>query len=334
MISSGDASAPPVAPATPAIPPLAVTGLVITRADLIAGAAGGQEVLNLIAGGDGAGDLPALRWKSASGTVRLELWTDAANGYSRLKSAGTLALHAGNVGFTGQNEFVTITPSGDVGVGIASPLSILHVRRDVTGQLGPSLTLMNGNGGVGAGASIDFDGANRPAANPPAARIQSLDDGSWSSHLVFMTKNPGAVAYPLLERMRITNEGNVGIGTASPAYSLEVVREGNAVLKLKNTEPGASNSTVLDMLNNGEASRLSIGVNSTTHSEPNTAFFWMYNNFSMKFGTSGLERIRITGDGNVGIGTASPAARLEVAGGAVRVGGREVIDASGQALYG
>ena len=48
--------------------------------------------------------------------------------------------------------------TGSLGIGEATPYTLLHIRQDIGGQLGPSITLMNGAGGVGAGGSVDFDG--------------------------------------------------------------------------------------------------------------------------------------------------------------------------------
>ena len=89
--------------------------------------------------------------------------------------------------------------------------------------MGPSLTLMNGAGGAGAGASIDFDGYDPGNVNPPAARIRSIDDGNYSSHIAFLAKTPGAAINGLVENLRINSNGNVGVGTSTPASKLHVI---------------------------------------------------------------------------------------------------------------
>src|SRR5207237_234128 len=115
------------------------------------------------------------------------------------------------------------TSNTKVGIGTTAPLTSLHVRKDAAGTLGPALTLMNGGaGGTGSAAAVDFDGYDT-GANPPTARLQSLDDSNFSSHLAFLTKVPGAAGNSLAERLRITSSGNVGIGTTSPTSKLHVV---------------------------------------------------------------------------------------------------------------
>jgi len=111
--------------------------------------------------------------------------------------------------------------SGNVGIGTAAPISELHIRKDAPGQLGPKITVMNGGGGAGASAAIDLSGYDT-GAQGPASRIQAVDDGAASAHLVFSSKRPGALANPLVETMRLTSVGNVGIGTTTPGFKLDV----------------------------------------------------------------------------------------------------------------
>jgi hypothetical protein len=91
------------------------------------------------------------------------------------------------------------------GTGTATGMTL---RKDVQGALGPVLNLVDGFGGTNAGAAINLSGYD-PGANPPTAQLRSLDDGNSSSHLTFSTKKPGGAANALVERLRLTDIGQL-----------------------------------------------------------------------------------------------------------------------------
>ena len=83
--------------------------------------------------------------------------------------------------------------------------------------------------------------------------------------------------------------GNVGIGTASPSTSIHVYKSGTASLRLQNA------TTAID-----------------SYVDASYGVFGTITNSPLIFTTNNGERIRIDSTGNVGIGTASPGAKLTV----------------------
>jgi hypothetical protein len=192
-----------------------------------------------------------------------------------------------------------VETSGRVGIGETTPYTALHIRKDAAGQLGPTLLLMNGAGSAGAGASVDFDGYDPGPLGYPAARIQSLDDGNSSAHLTFLAKTPGSPYNTLVERMRITDAGSVGVGTASPSALLEVngnVKfDGNLALPATTATAGAITLGGQPFLSDfGGSTNTFVGVagnvNSTNTAIANTAI-----------GNQALAKIT-TGNNNTAIG--------------------------------
>ncbi len=114
-------------------------------------------------------------------------------------------------------ETARIKGNGMIGIGTNTPASQLHIRRDVKGDLGPVLTLMNGAGFAGAGVAIDLHSNDPGANNGPSARLRTFDD-NFSAHISFQTKAPGANTNQMVERLRINSTGEVVL-SASLALS-------------------------------------------------------------------------------------------------------------------
>jgi hypothetical protein len=110
------------------------------------------------------------------------------------------------------------------------------------------------------------------------------------------------------ERMRITSAGNLGVG-ASPTANERIRAEGSeARIRSRNSTSGTE---------------VYVGAMS-----PDEARVWASTNSPLTFGTNDTERARITSAGNVGIGTSSPAASLDVNGGVRAIQGLPTNDNS------
>jgi len=114
-----------------------------------------------------------------------------------------------------------------------------------------------------------------------------------------------------------TNSGNVGIGTSSPTALLEVKKNQSAgtTIIIDNpftTSPNAAYSGVF--LKQNGAFRLFVGSindNNNTHFGGSGAVqFWNFANAPTLFATNNTEAMRLTGGGNLGIGTTSPGEKL------------------------
>ncbi|WP_299124251.1 hypothetical protein [uncultured Tenacibaculum sp.] len=99
-----------------------------------------------------------------------------------------------------------------------------------------------------------------------------------------------------ISKFRIKSNGKVGIGTTSP----------QDLLNLHNSNQ--TSNIGLKITRGNENHGLRLGVNNTH------AFLWTTENQNLALATSNKERLTITSGGDVGIGTTSPSAKLDVGG--------------------
>jgi hypothetical protein len=204
------------------------------------------------------------------------------------------------------------TNSGNVGVGsgATSPPFLLTVAKPSTdtdpsgwANSPPTLFLRNTSSTANNYSGIVFgNSASTTYFTSAIAGVNEDHTTSPSGHLSFFTKNAGAWA----ERLRITAAGNVGLGTTTPTFPVTVNKDGSNVTGSWFNVAQFDNAAAGKGVNLGYDNVNGNGVIAS----PGTAGLavWGFN------GSAWGERLRVTGAGNFGVGTASPAYVLHVEG--------------------
>jgi len=188
---------------------------------------------------------------------------------------------------SGGSNVLVMASNGYVGIGTTAPGYALDIGNP-SGLSNKSTFLRLGNqyGGAAATAGIIISPWNGRTGGP-SCQIIGVDDASSSAHLTFWTAPPGSGSTSL-ERVRIINNGFVGINTTAPTANLHVAGNIYASNALQTTNIFVSNG---------------LGVGPGTLGT-NVAIF--------SNSSGGSNVLVMASNGYVGIGTTNPGAQLDV----------------------
>jgi hypothetical protein len=199
---------------------------------------------------------------------------------------------------------MTLTDSGNLGIGSTSPIAKLDISGISTTQNGLRLTATSGGQALAAFTADTSTGEIRIGGTVAAA-------GNYFP--VFYAAGS--------ERARIDSSGNLGIGGASTGSRLYVTAT-NPTATFKATTTGYPYAAFVN-----DGGDFYVGRDNSAGGAFGYAYanvIWGSGAQSTVFGTSNLVRMTLDASGNLGIGTTSPGYKLDVLGNVNRFAGASV----------
>lgn len=222
-----------------------------------------------------------------SGGAVVKITRDSQSSYLQLStdgSSGQIFSGAGDLKFkTGTSEKMRITSAGNVGIGTTSPTVPLEVYGAVK---------FNESPGASSG-NVIIDGS--ATGNP---QLRYYQNGTAKGYLTYWDSTDTlALTDGSANGLHFKpSNGRVGIGTSNPGATLETIGTAGNNFKY------ATSGTYFSILPEAPNGNVSLRFRANSGSAPDLIFK----------NDSASEVVRIANSGNVGIGTSSPTAMLEL----------------------
>ena len=211
-----------------------------------------------------------------------------------------------------------VTATGGTFTGTGTGLTSLNASNLASGTVGDArlssnVALLNRSPQTFSGAINSFSGNVGIGTTTPGERLTVVGTGTTSATSALGVFNSG-----LGSLFHVRNDGNVGIGTASPRSILDIApatatTDGIRVGKWADT---ASRYIGITDQAAGFTFPTTGGFSGLEFGGPTSAAEGFLAFYTHDLGNGNGERMRIDKTGNIGIGTTSPAAKLDVAGNA------------------
>ena len=236
-----------------------------------------------------------------------------------------LSLTPAAVNWTIDDDDIFYTASGNVGIGTDNPGSKLHIHStdNVANYAVPQVLITaDPASSYNQWASLELRGSYIGNTVPYGVGIRSTygwdsNNRYYGDFSIYTTDKDNGNART--NRLTVTSEGNVGIGTTDPFSKLNVAENGNCVLTIENAigSNSLSSGRWIGQIqwrgrwsSSHPDSKLEFGaikVNAVGGSGATGSYMSFHN-------SNGQERMRISDAGRVGIGTPSPGYALDVVG--------------------
>jgi hypothetical protein len=237
---------------------------------------------------------PTLRLQTTDSTTNGSIqWSNSTNSVlAFIGSNANISDGSGNLEFAtgGTSTKMVLTSAGNLGIGIAAPNNLLNTFiSNGAGAFSKGIRIGTGDGSYtsGHGGMLEFQNEDVMTAG-----IRGVRQSGWGSSLLFYVHNTSAgntFNSTFVERMRIAEDGNVGIGTSDPTAQM-------------------SGTFGIGMYH---ATLPAIGFKNNT-----TSWLWYADGTTLKMWNASAGDILIgTSSGRIGIGTTNPSTKLQVSGG-------------------
>jgi len=253
-------------------------------------------------------------WASSTALTTGLLLDDGTVSGVNATSTGTTFFVKGSVGdkpfvvasSTG-TALITVLPSGYTGIGYNNPQAPLEVKNTTSGVFNILRLQTSGNAGSTGVLSFANTVAGGPTTGVDVSSIGNyVSNGTYATYATDMLFNTSYNGSFNVQKMILSAEGRLGIGTSSPVGMLTVQGTTTTANLPLFVVASSTNLQLFTVGSNG-----SVGIGTTTNYKLSVQGTAGVNPFNVSSST-GVSLFYVGANGRVGIGSSSPSATLTI----------------------